>query len=139
MQEDVRPRATAQVSIYNHADNCPEIALHGSASGDLSLDQKQDGCHTIFLPIQSHHLYPLFPERRRVKVVTRNPRKTRIHSHQVSQIMFLDTVICVSVLQQFLDLWFRETVDMIIQCGLGQLEVTPLVCFGVDCHVGENS
>ena len=85
MGEDVKTRVMVLVSEYNRVDSSPEIALHESASEDLSLDIERDkGICTILLPIQGYHLNSLLPECRWVKVVTCNPRKTGVHSHQVS-------------------------------------------------------
>jgi len=100
MQEDVKTRVAGQVSKCNHVDNSPETMLRESALGGLFIRRaRHEGYSTILLPIQGYHLNPLFPERGGVKIVASDPRETGIHSHQVSQIMFLHLMIGMIVLQ----------------------------------------
>src|SRR5204863_8223203 len=88
MTVDETMSINAPVSEYIHVDNFLETSLHEFAFPSLKSEKGLWRFHTIFLPIQGNHLNSLLPKHNRIKVVACDPSKTRIHSHQIFQIMF---------------------------------------------------
>ena len=93
---------------------------------------------TVFLPIQSNHLNSLLPKDSRIKVITSHSSKTRVHSHQMSQIVLLDLMVCVWIFDKFFDLGLGKAEDVVEKLAIGVFEGMPFVCFCVNCHVAES-